>query len=238
MWGWRGRIGLIVPGSVVFGPEFYPILPEGVAINLYTLSLERLAPEEIERTSSLYLPAAKHLATQECDVIVPTGLPMMAHMGYDGTREMTRKITETTGIPAISDLEAVFNALSLLSAKKIVYVSPLLKTTDEKIKRVFETAGFEVVNMKSLGLERRVEFGKQPPYASYRLARQAFFETPEADAIWILCPEWPTVSNIQRLENEVEKPVVSHTAAIVWAALRMMHIKEPIRGYGRLLELL
>ncbi len=238
MWGWRGRIGLIMPGDFICGPEFYSVLPEGVAIDVHSLGVERLVPEEIERAISLYLPAAQHMATEECDVIVPSGLPLLVYMGYERSREMTRKITEVTGIPSTTDLEAGFDALNFLSAKKIVFVSPTTEVRHAEMKRVFEGAGFEVVNNKSAGFERRVEFGKQPPYASYRLARQAFLEAPEADAVWILCPEWPTVGNIQKLELEIGKPVVTTTTSIVWAALRIMHINEPIKGYGKLLELL
>ena len=237
MWGWRGRIGLIVPGDFIFGPEFYSVLPEGVAIDVYSLGLERLVPEEIERTANLYLPAAQHLATQECDVIISSGTAVLVSMGYERCQEMSRNITEITGIPSISDLEAGFDALNFLSAKKIVFVSPATEAKHEEMKRVFESAGFEIINTKYSGFERYAEFGKQPPYASYRLARQAFLEAPEADAIWILCPIWQTVGNIHKLELEVEKPVVTTTTSIIWAALRIMHIKEPIKGYGKLLEL-
>jgi len=78
---------------------------------------------------------------------------------------------------------------------------------------------------------------KLPPYASYRLAKQAFLEFPETDAIWISCPLWPTVRNIERLEYDTGKPVVTSVTANIWAAYREMHIKEPTKGYGKLLEL-
>ena len=44
MWGWRARIGFVIPGDLLYGPEFYDILPEGVAMDFHSLGIERLAP--------------------------------------------------------------------------------------------------------------------------------------------------------------------------------------------------
>lgn len=236
MWGWRGRIGFVIPGDFIYGAEFYPILPEGVALDVHSLGIEKIVHKEIERTFNLFLPAAEHLATQECDVIIWGGSLIITYMGYDRALELNRRIAETTGIPAIMNLQADFDALIALSAKKIVIATPYAPARNEERKRLAESLGFEVLNIKGLGLERRVEFGNQPPYASYRLAKQAFLEAPEAEAIYISCPEWPTVSNIRKLESETERPVVTSTTATIWAALRALNIKDPIRGYGSLLE--
>ena len=236
MVGWRGRIGKICPGEWHLGPEYDPILPDGVVIYAATLGIVSVTPEEIEGIFGNYLSAGKLLATQKCDVIVAAGTPVQTYMGYDKSLEMVRQIAETTGIPAFSDLKAAFDALSHLSAKKIVLVSPYEKVRNEERKRLCESLGFEVLNMKGLGLQRRVDFSMQPSYTSYRLAKQAFIEAPEADAIWISCPSWPTVRNIEKLEHDTGKPVITSVTTIIWEALRTMQIRGPIKGYGRLLE--
>ena len=41
--------------------------------------------------------------------------------------------------------------------------------------------------------------------------------------------------NLERIEQEFGKPVVTNTQAWVWEALRGMGLKKPIPGYGRLL---
>ena len=236
MLGWRGRIGFVIPGDWIHGPEYDPVLPEGIIMVVTTLGVERLVPEDFERVFNMYLPAAKHLATQECDVIVAGGTPVFTYMGYERSLEMAQNIAETTGIPALLDLQAAFDALQRLSAKKIVIATPYTETRNEERKNLCERLGFTVVNIKGLGIERRVDLGKQPPDASYRLAKQAFLEAPEADAIWISCPEWPTVRNIEKLEAETGRPVVTAVNSVVWASLSTMRFKGQIRGYGRLLE--
>ncbi len=41
---------------------------------------------------------------------------------------------------------------------------------------------------------------------------------------------------IARLENELGVPVITSTQALLWHALRLAGIDDPIEGYGRLLE--
>ena len=163
---------------------------------------------------------------------------MFSNVGYDRGQEMIQKIRATMTTPLLMDLDTHFDALRALSAKKIVIATPYEDARNEERKKLCESVGFKVLNIKGLGIQRRVDLERQAPYASYRLAKQAFLEAPEADAIYISCPEWPTVKHIERLENDTGKPVVSHATGIIWAALRTMHIKEPVKGYGRLLELL
>ncbi len=239
MRGWRGRIGMVIPGDFVYGTEFPPILPEGVILDVHSLGIEKLIPGEMEETFNRNLAACKHLATQECDVIVFGGTPIMTYMGWDRALELKRKIAEATGTPVVLSLEAAIDALKALSAKKIVIATPYVEARNRERKALAESLGFKVLNIKGMGLEKRVDISKQPPYASYRLAKQAFFEAPEeADAIWISCPEWFVVPNIQKLEDDTGKPVVTAPTATTWAALRIMHIKEPIKGCGKLMTLL
>ena len=236
---WRGKIGLISPaGDFNNYVEHAPLLPEGVIMTVTTLGVKRLVPQDAEKVFILYPAAAKHLASQECDVIIAAGSLVFSYIGSKRTEKMFRQMRATIAIPIISDLDAHFDAFRALSAKKIVMATPYTEARNEERKQLLHAVGFEVLAMKALGIENRVELGKLPPYASYRLAKQAFLEAPEADAIYISCPEWPTVRNIQKLEDDTGKPVVCHVNAVVWSALKAIHVTEPIKGYGRLMELL
>ena len=238
-YGWRGKIGFVSPARDWRGmPEVYPLLPEGVTMTITTLGMDKLVAEDANKTFEMYPDAARHLERQECDVVVLGGSVVFPFMGYERSQEMIRKIRESVKVPVINNLEAHFDALRALSAKKIVIATPYEDARNEERKKLCESVGFEVLNIKGLGLQRRADFGKQPPYASYRLAKQAFLEDPQADAIYISCPEWPTIRNIERLEQDTGKPVVAAFPAMIWAALRTIGIKEPVKGYGKLLELL
>ena len=239
MFGWRGKIGKITPaGDWILSREYDSVLPEGVALTVTTLGVERLVSEDIEKTFSMYPAAANHLETQECDVIVAVGSLVFSYIGLDRTQQMIQKIRDTITTPIITDLDAHFDALRALSAKRIVVATPYEEGRNQERKRLCESVGFEVLNIKGLGVKRRIDLGKLPPYASYRLAKQVYLEAPEADAIYISCPEWPTVHNIEKLEQDTGKPVVSAVTGFVWGALRAMHFKGPVKGYGSLFETL
>ena len=58
---------------------------------------------------------------------------------------------------------------------------------------------------------------------------------PTAEALLISGTGLPTVGIVERLEKDLGKPVVTSQTATLWFALRALGIKDPVRGYGRLL---
>ena len=46
----------------------------------------------------------------------------------------------------------------------------------------------------------------------------------------------PTIATLEKMERDLGKPVVSAAAAMMWHALRVAGVNEPISGYGRLLK--
>ena len=233
----RGKIGFISPAADVQNDfEFFTVLPDGVEMIVVPTAVRRFVSEDFEKAFSMYPAAAEYLVTQECEAIIAEGSLVFTHMGYDKSREMIQRIREAIGIPVIMNLEAHFDALKELSANKIVIVTPYVEAHTEERKRLCESLGFEVLNTKSLGLQRRIEVQKLPRYTSYKLSMQAILEAHDADAIYISCPEWPTINIIEKLEQDSGKPVVTPVGAEIRAVLRAMHIKESIKGYGKLLE--
>lgn len=239
-YGWRGKIGFICPGEDWCGcREYYPLLPEGVALAITTLGVDKMGPEAFERIFDMYLPAAKRLEAAECDVIVAGGAAPFTYLGYERVqKELMQKMRETIKVPVTMSLDAHFEALRAVSARKIVIATPYQEVRNEERRKLCESLGFEVLSIKGLGMGRKLEIEKVPHYASYQLAIQAFREAPEADAIYISCPLWPTVRHIEKLEQDTGKPVVADVAAIIWSALKLMRLKAPVKGFGRLLELL
>ena len=238
MYGWRARIGYICPGPYLDSQERDKVLPEGVVWTIATLGVGNLVREEFERAFNMWLSAAETLASREVDIIICGGTPVQLTIGYDKSKEMAKRIQEATGVPTFLQIETSTNALNKLSARKIVMATPFSKEHNEIYKKHLEKLGFEVLNMKGLGIRNNVDITKQPSYASYRLAREAFREAPQADAVWIGCPAWPVLSNVSILEKDLDKPVIAEVATVLWMALTTLGIKGPIKGYGKLLEML
>jgi maleate cis-trans isomerase len=61
---------------------------------------------------------------------------------------------------------------------------------------------------------------------------------PGADAIYILGSGWDTLGIVPTLEQDLGVPLVQPIAARIWEIQRRLHVRQPIKGYGILLETL
>jgi maleate cis-trans isomerase len=98
-------------------------------------------------------------------------------------------------------------------------------------KAYWQAAGFDVVGYRRL--EGVANIYAESEARAYALAREA--DSPAAEAVLLSGTGLPTVGVLQRLEQELGKPVVSSTQAMLWHALRMAGVRQAIRGFGRLL---
>jgi hypothetical protein len=46
---------------------------------------------------------------------------------------------------------------------------------------------------------------------------------------------WPTIKDVQLLEDEIGKPLVTSGIACSWYAMKLIAIKEKIAGFGSLM---
>jgi len=120
--------------------------------------------------------------------------------------------------------------------RSVVAVSPFIEARNQEIKQFLESSGFRVAATSGLGLVTNIDFAMQSAEAAYELARRLAAKNPEADAIYIACPRWPTVEIIEALEADTGKLVISAAAAMVWGALRAVQIRDCRPGYGKLME--
>ena len=72
-------------------------------------------------------------------------------------------------------------------------------------------------------------------HAAYKIAKRLYEQAPEADGVFVPCPRWPTITDVDLLEREIGKPVVTSCQAYIWHALKMAKVKPEVNGYGRLM---
>jgi maleate cis-trans isomerase len=107
------------------------------------------------------------------------------------------------------------------------------------MKSYFEDKGFKVVNTKcAYSKTTTLQKAKLPMDLPYNLAREAIMETPEADGIYIACGVWGGPPVVQALEAEFGKPVVIEKSNLLWGGLKALHIKLPVKGLGRVFDIL
>ena len=238
MFGWRGRIGIVIPRAFDYASEFEQILQQvkGVAIAVTCLNLERHGPKDFEKIFPLYQQAGEYLAKFNVNIIILQGTIVFTYKGYEKGLEIAKLIEKNTGVPTRLQLTNQLDALKWFGTKRIALASYYDESRNQERKTLLENLGFQVLSMKGTSAPHAMDIGRTIPYAAYRAAKEAFLEAPEADAIYISGPGWEVVEHIDALEKDTGKPVVASTPADIWAAFNVMRVRQPIEGYGRLLE--
>jgi len=236
MYGWRGRIGLIVPSSnTTMEPEFWAMAPQGVSIHTARMKLSSVTVEELLEMEEEAGRAAELLATAGVDIIVygcTTG-SLVKGPGHD--KAIAERLERRTGIEAIATATAILEALNTLKARRIALATPYIDEVNEKEKIFLEAQGYKIVDLKALKIRRNTNIGRQPPEAAYRLARS--LDTSSADAVFISCTNFPTLPIVEKLEKDLGIPVITSNTATMWLTLRKIGIREAITGYGKLFNI-
>lgn len=237
MYGWRGRIGHVSPAiHDTTGLEFHQLLPQGVMLVVYTLDVQNLVEAEFDRVFDQMERGAEILAREEVGAIIIGGDPIFTHKGLGSHQQMIDAVYSKTGIPTTVNISASMDALKSLSVRRLAVATPYTSERNEAVRRYLEGSGFEVLAIKGLGITRNVDLTRVPFRASYQLAVEVFRKAEKAEGIYIPCPRWPVVGNIDPLEKDLGVPVVSHAQAMTWWGLKALGIKEQIQGFGTLLE--
>jgi maleate isomerase len=247
MYGWRGRIGMIIPATnATFEPECYRMAPEGVSFHFARMALSELSAEALQEMGKSAREKARELEAAGVDLVV-FGCTSGSFAGGKGHDEkIIRELEGETGIPALATSTAVLKALKRLAIQKMAVCSPYSEELNARLKVFFEAHGLIVTGIRGLGFVKRTTHfplaprpvslpNLQPPAVAYKLARTV--NGPEAQGILISCTNFRTIEIIEKLEMDLGKPVVTSVQATVWAALRQVGVGEALPGWGRLLTL-
>lgn len=118
-----------------------------------------------------------------------------------------------------------------LNIKSIGYATPYSEETTLEGKKHIEACGVKV--LKVARLDNVINIYHETPERAYLAGRSAVCE--DADAVYLSGTGMPTLAALQQLENDTGKVVLSATSCMIWNALRVSGVHEPILGYGRLL---
>lgn len=234
MYGWRARIGLMIPSSnITIEPEFNAMKPEGVSIHGTRLLVGAATIEDLKKMAEKTEEASTLLATAGVNIIAygcTSG--SLVNVGYD--QELISRIEKTTGIQATTTSTAVVRAFRELGVGKVAVATPYAEEVNQAEKEFFEAHGIKVVSIKGLDIhceDRR----RLTPETTYALACEV--NTPEADAVFISCTNFKSITVIEKLEEKLQKYVFSSNTATMWDVLKRLGITEQIKGYGKLLSI-
>lgn len=229
MFGWRGRIGLIVPCSnSTFEPEMKAMCPEGVEV--YATRIAFTPDEQGLRDMRQHVSrASRELAAEGlCGVIVfgCTVGSMIEGKGYD--EKICGEITAETGVPAIATTTAVIAALKALGVSRIAVATPYTRRINEIEEKAFLSYGVQVVDIRGYhediadsDLTNKM-IGDLHEEDAFAFARSV--DREDAECLFISCTNFRTIGIIGRLEADLGKPVLSSNLCTAWFALKTLKL--------------
>lgn len=232
------RLGVLVPaGNPTIEPELYRMAPRALTIHfarLDTLAGEPGGADGMERRTLGYLdsmPAAtRSLAAVKPDAVVLAHTAVSYLTTFADEPALLDRLRALAGPHAFTAAGAIHAALRHLGARRLALATPYPETISTAARIYWQAAGFEVVAHRRLDTPNIYDETEE---TAYKLARAA--DAPQADTILISGTGLPTATIVARLEEDLGKPVVTSQAATLWQALRLLHVDEHVRGYGRLL---
>jgi maleate isomerase len=214
--------------------EFWGIALGWATVHTARMRLKEIKTGELEEMEGQMLEEAVRLADAGVNVIGYGCTSGSLFKGKDHGREVERKITEKTGIPAVATAKAVIEALAELQINKVCVATPYVEEINRLEKSFIEQNGIDVLRIKGLNLSDNREVGSKDSEAAYRLAKEVYL--PETQGIFISCTNFRTAGVIDQLEMELGVPVVSSNTATIRAMMRRAGQEKKIEGWGRLLQ--
>jgi len=234
---WRGVVGVIKPthrpGSL---EEFIRLLPEGIGVIPLFLGIRAGTEKEFLDVLEAMKEKVAELAKLKVDLIHPEGAPPFMVRGYEGEKEIVRDLEKKHGIPILTSGMTQVEALRALGVKRIVGVTYFQdESKQQKFVRYFSEAGFEVLGMEGMSVPF-AEVGRLSYKEVYAFTKKLYIKHQNAQGIYMLGSGWRVLDVIQILEQDLQVPVVHPIPARVWAIQKRLYVRQPVKGYGRLLE--
>ncbi|MCH7912208.1 MAG: hypothetical protein IH856_04090, partial [Deltaproteobacteria bacterium] len=215
--------------------EFIRLLPEGIGVIPLFLGIERGTEDEFRQVMDAYEAKIAELARLKVDLIHPEGAPPFMVQGYKGERDIVKRWEEKYKIPIVTAGMTQIEALRALKLRRIVGVTYFTGDINVTFSRYFAEAGFDVDAMEGIPVPFE-EVGKLSSQEVYAHTKKVFLKNPKAEGIYMLGSGWRTMDIISLLEQDLQVPVVHPVPTRVWAIQKRLHVRQPVMGYGRLLE--
>ncbi len=228
------RIGLLLPSSSsVQEWDIVRALPDDITLHVARMRLNNVDADSTLRIVQEIESESQKLADVDVDVIVfPATAPSSRNgPGYD--QELIKRISAASGKPATTASTALIEALRVLAVKQIVLGAPWSHSVNQSVAAFLEANGVKVLVQEALGYVRNIEIGLLDPQTAFDVGRRV--NRPAADAVMLACGNWSTFAIVDRLEQELGKPVLTTNQVSLWHALKIIGTR-PLDGPGVLLR--
>jgi maleate cis-trans isomerase len=235
-YGWRGRIGLILPAdNVLMEPELNALPLPGVSF--HGLRLTSTEPDAMRRQAVEQASAIRELGL---DAVVYACAETSFNGGSTVRETLAETIQRECGVPVVTATNALLAALRHTGARDLALATPYSAESGAILEKTLTDHGHRITasRHRDFSLESpdpRVWFltNRQPSTLAYAIAKSV--DRPEADTVVVVSTNFSTLPIVAQLETDLGKRVITTNQSILWWCLRTLRIHEPELGIGALL---
>jgi maleate isomerase len=237
---WRGVVGDIKPtarpsdSSLV---ELIRLLPDGIGVMPVYLSIAEGTREELQSSYGEYEKNVAWLAKQRCDVISIEGAPPFMLLGPSGEAKLVDGWKQKYRTDMFTSSQNQVNVLKAMKIRNILGITAFGPDLNRSYAKYFQDSGIGVVAMEGIDVAFN-SIPDVPVQTIYAFIRKQVLTHKGMDAIYILGSGLAALGLVPTMEQDFGLPVVQPIAARIWEIQRRLHVHQPIKGYGTLLETL
>lgn len=237
----RARFGVLVPfTNTNLEPDLALISPAGISLHVARMGGydEDEVPDEAQMhgLGAADLDGPLHLLMgAKPDVVIYGCTSATLTHGPAFDRDLAARISAGSGAHTVTAAGALVHALTALDAKRIGFASPYVPAINDMAIEFLAELGVETIQRSEVSQRLgNAGQGALDPDAVYQMGIAA--DHPKADALVLSCTDMRSVEALARIEDTVGKPVICSNQAMLFQALQVLKIPDPIPGFGRLLE--
>ncbi|WP_371225450.1 arylmalonate decarboxylase [Roseovarius sp. 2305UL8-3] len=231
----RAKVGFVLLATEqTIEDDMFTLMPDGVGVHFARAPIpDSITVASLARQAEELAPAAATLLPDgSLDVVCYACTSGSLVIGEERVLAELRK-----GAPAAvptSLITSVLRALDTIGAKRVAVATPYLNEINQQEAEYMAKAGFEIVNIEGLNLEKDSDMIRVRPDFIAEFAAQV--DRPEADALFISCGALRSIDIVDALEQKLGKSVICSNQAMAWDVMRRAGINDRIVGYGALLR--
>jgi maleate isomerase len=233
---WRARIGLVVlQTDQTVEPELASLQVPGVGFHHARIENDMEVTTETLGAMEARLPAAAALLPPQFD-FAAIGYACTSAATVIGEQAVADAINKShPGVPTTNPISAAIAAFGALGVERVGVVTPYSEQVTIPVINLFQAAGIDVSAFGSFLLEDDLTIARVTPDTVAEGLRTVDVAA-ECDAFFVSCTSVRSFAEVEALEHEFGRPVVSSNLALAWHLLRLAEIQDSIDQLGTLMR--
>ena len=164
------------------------------------------------------------------------GTSLSFYKGAAFNRELTRRVAQASGRPAVTMSTAVIEGLRNVGGKRLAVATAYDDEVNRRLQTFLHEEGFEVLTIRGLGVEKVEDIHNVTQDGLLKFSAGVFESARGADALLVSCGGLHTLELLDPLERRCRVPVVSSLPHALRAGVKLLGLSGRVNGYGTLLS--